>query len=168
MIDQIRQRCVQDDDWATVRDVIVEICNETRQVVQLASKLRLPLQERSGEATLGPWTATATLSVEQQASTTTVEVVQQVTVTLANAALKRTETWRMNERHTQWQFLRTNPVDPRAVAALLKAVQALVRMLEANVLRELATLDDDPAYREARALIDAVLVSRTLAGETSP
>ena len=162
MIERIREYCVADESWKTVREVILQQCSHIREVVQLLVRLCLNLESITEDATVGPWSVTATLTLDS----TTAE--PRIGITMEGSALEITDTWKGTERAASyWQFLRTNPADPWAIAALIQAFQELLGALDTHVTQELQRLDDDQDYRSARALIEAVVVSRSLANEHS-
>jgi len=161
MIDRIREYCVDDETWKAVREVILKQCGDARDVIQHMPRLCLTVETISGAATVGPWSVTATLTADPGSADVKIDI------TMKGGTLASSDTWKSQDRGNNWQFLRTNPADPRAVAALIHAFQGLLRGLDAHIAKELARLDDDPDYRSARLLIEAVVVSRSLAGERS-
>lgn len=154
MIDALEERCMSEQTWEAVRQALIEQFSDTREAMTLAARLRLDLQAVTASGSCGPWAADVKVTYEDSPGVPKVEVL------LSAGNYKVEEKWFAPA--FRQQFLKSNLQDPRAAAALVRAVQALLREIERLVDERLQALEQDPDYREARNLVDAIAVSHSL------
>ncbi len=154
MLDALEERCMSEQTWAAVRQALVDQFSDTRAAMTLAARLRFNLQAVTASGSCGPWAATVKVMNEDSPG------IPKVEVALSAGTYKVEEKW--FAATYKEQFLKSNLQDPRAAAALVRAVQALLREIEQLVDERLQALEQDPHCREARNLVDAIAVSRSL------
>ncbi len=154
MIDALKKRCMTDQTWEAVRQALIDQLSDVRTVLTLAAQLRLDLETVSTSGECGPWTAEVEVTYDDTPKMPKVDVV------LAADDYEVEAKW--HAPGFREHFLKTNVHDPRAATALVRAVQALLTELARLVDEQLEALEQDSDYQEARQLIDAIAVSRSL------
>uniref|UniRef100_A0A831X8C8 Uncharacterized protein n=1 Tax=Thermorudis peleae TaxID=1382356 RepID=A0A831X8C8_9BACT len=154
MIDALKKRCMSEQTWEAVRQALIDQFSDIRTVMTLAAQLRLDLETVSTSGDCGPWTADVKVTYDDAPAMVKIDIV------LTADDYKVEAKW--HAPAFREHFLKTNLRDPRAATALVRAVQALLTELARLVDEHLEALEQDPDYLEARQLVDAIAVSRSL------